>query len=413
MIAGLAAIAAAAQAPMTFEQCLQEAGQNNPDLYAGREGLKVARANLLASYSPFLPQVSAGASARKNNQELDTGYQDTTSYNAGLSADQNLFNGFQDAARLNQNRSRFTQAEINLLRVKSNLSAEISQAFARLMYAQDYLKLAENIASRRKDNYALVEMRFESGTEDRGSLLRSKALFSQALQDVTEAKRQINVAQRNLNKALGRQESGLVTVTGSWERIKAAPATSPDYEDLVKTTPEYRNADVQCAIAREQIRIARSGFLPTWSVSADYGLSDDESVIPRDESWSVGTSIGLSIFDGAQTYFSLRSAQASLRATRSQLTSTANATMAALEEKFTGWKNAVERSVLQAELLEAAATRMEIANIKYSNGLMTFQDWDTIGNDLISNQQNMLSRELNAIVSQAEWEKTVGISILP
>ena len=137
------------------------------------------------------------------------------------------------------------------------------------------------------------------------------------------------------------------------------------------------------------------------------------SVIPHDESWSVGTSIGLSIFDGAQTYFSYRSAQASLRAAQSQLTSTVNSTRSSLEEKFTSWANSAERVRLQAELLEAAETRMEIANIKYSNGLMTFQDWDTIGNDLIANQQNMLSREMNAIVTQAEWKKAAGMSVIP
>ena len=409
----LCTAAALAQAPMSFEDCLLEAGRNNPDLYAAREGVNVARANLLASYSPFLPQVSASAGASRNNQELDTGYQSTTSYRAGISADQNLFNGFQDAARLNQSRARQRQAELSLKRVKADLSAEITSAFARLLYAQDYLLLAENIAARRKDNFALVEMRFESGTEDRGSLLRSKALFSQSLQDVTEAKRQISVARCNLNKALGRQEDMPVAVTGSWQQIKNAPEDPPDFGELARTTPEYHTAEAQCAIAGEQVRVARSGFLPTWSVSADYGLSDDTSVIPHDESWSVGTSIGLSIFDGAQTYFSYRSAQASLRAAQSQLTSTVNSTRSSLEEKFTSWANSAERVRLQAELLEAAETRMEIANIKYSNGLMTFQDWDTIGNDLIANQQNMLSREMNAIVTQAEWKKAAGMSVIP
>jgi len=412
LIAGLTAIAAAAQEPMDFEECLREASQYNPDLYTARQGVKVARANLLASYSPFLPQISAGGGASRNNQELDTGYQLTTSYRAGVSVDQNIFNGFQDVARLNQKRQQFTQAEINLQRIKSDLSAEIRQAFFMLVYAQDDLILSENILSRRKDNFALVEIRFESGTEDKGSLLRSKALRSQAAQDVTESKRQINVAQCNLNKALGRQERGQVVVTGSWKNIKSTPLTAPDFQEMVNATPEYRQADAQCAIAQEQIRIARSGFLPTWSVSADYGLNDDDSIIPRNESWSVGTVIGISIFSGGKNIYALRSAHASLRVTKSQLISSANSILLNLEEKFTSWENAVERVRLQVELLEAAETRMEIANIKYSNGLMTFQDWDTIGNDLITTQKNMLSRELNAIITRAEWEKTAGISIV-
>jgi|GEM_PF-2666902 len=69
LIAGQARAAGVA-APLTFDECVREAALNNPDLYAAREGVHVARANLLGGYSPFLPQVSASAGASKNNQEL-------------------------------------------------------------------------------------------------------------------------------------------------------------------------------------------------------------------------------------------------------------------------------------------------------------------------------------------------------
>ncbi|MDO9541116.1 MAG: TolC family protein, partial [Kiritimatiellia bacterium] len=146
---------------------------------------------------------------------------------------------------------------------------------------------------------------------------------------------------------------------------------------------------------------------------ADYGLNDDQSFIPHNKSWSVGTSIGLDIFNGGQTIFALRAAHAQQRSTEAQLTSADNTIYSTLEEKFTNWQNADDRVRLQAQLLEAAEVRMEIARIKYSNGLMTFQDWDYIENELITNQKNMLSTERNAIIAQAEWEKAVGMSVVP
>ncbi len=396
---------------ITFEECIKELTANNPDLYAAREGVNVARANVLGSYSPFLPQVSANAGASRNNQEVDTGYQATRSYNASVGADQNLFNGFQDIAKLNQSRAMLSQAEINLQRVKSNLGSDLRQAFTELLFAQDSLVLDEMILGRRKENSALVEMRFEAGSEDKGALLRSQAFYSQAMLDVLESRRRIGVAERNLNKVLGRQDGVGIAVTGAWEQITTP--TPPEYEDLVKTTPEFRKADTQCVIAREQVRVVRSDFFPTWSVSANYGLSDDQSLIPHNESYSVGTSLGLDIFNGGQTIFALRAANAQLRSTQAQLTSAANSIFTSLKEKFTLWQNAADRVRLQAQLLEAAVVRMEIARVKYSNGLMTFQDWDYIENELITNQKSMLSTQRNAIITRAEWEKAVGLSVIP
>ena len=407
--AALASIATAQT--ITFEECIKELTANNPDLYAAREGVNVARANVLGSYSPFLPQVSANAGASRNNQEVDTGYQATRSYNASVGADQNLFNGFQDIAKLNQSRAMLSQAEINLQRVKSNLGSDLRQAFTELLFAQDSLVLDEMILGRRKENSALVEMRFEAGSEDKGALLRSQAFYSQAMLDVLESRRRIGVAERNLNKVLGRQDGVGIAVTGAWEQITTP--TPPEYEDLVKTTPEFRKADTQCVIAREQVRVVRSDFFPTWSVSANYGLSDDQSLIPHNESYSVGTSLGLDIFNGGQTIFALRAANAQLRSTQAQLTSAANSIFTSLKEKFTLWQNAADRVRLQAQLLEAAVVRMEIARVKYSNGLMTFQDWDYIENELITNQKSMLSTQRNAIITRAEWEKAVGLSVIP
>ena len=409
-IALLCAIASHA-GPLTLDDCLREMEQNNPDLYAAREGVNVARANLLQSYSPFLPQVSARASASRNNQELDTGYQATTAYSAGLNASQNLFNGFRDIAALNQSRARFNQAETSLRRVKANLCSDVREAFAELLYAQDALVLDEKIVVRRKENYSLVDMRFEAGSEDKGSLLRSQAFYNQSLLDVAESKRRIRVAQRRLNKALGRPDNMDISVAGKWER--ADPPAPPEMAELIKATPEYRLAEIQCVIAREQVRIARSGFLPTWDVSANFGLSDDDSLIPQNESWSVGTGIGLDIFNGGQTYFALRSARASLRSFEAQLSSEANSLLLSLESLFTAWQNATERVRLQVELLSAAETRMEIAQIKYSNGLMSFQDWDTIGNELITNQKTMLERERAAFAARALWDKALGVSLIP
>ena len=109
----------------------------------------------------------------------------------------------------------------------------------------------------------------------------------------------------------------------------------------------------------------------------------------------------------------LRAANAQLRSTQAQLTSAANSIFTSLKEKFTLWQNAADRVRLQAQLLEAAVVRMEIARVKYSNGLMTFQDWDYIENELITNQKSMLSTQRNAIITRAEWEKAVGLSVIP
>ena len=47
------------------------------------------------------------------------------------------------------------------------------------------------------------------------------------------------------------------------------------------------------------------------------------------------------------------------------------------------------------------------------SGLISFQDWDTIENDLISNQKTILVNLRDAIAAEAAWEQAQGKGYIP
>ncbi|MBU0714484.1 MAG: TolC family protein, partial [Verrucomicrobia bacterium] len=250
LIIGLLSITAqAAEPPATWDDCVNELIRNNPQLQASSMAVEKAQADVMGNYGPFLPQISADGSIGQSNTELDTGYQDSTSYRASLSAYQSLFAGFGDVATLRRSQAMLTLAEINLQTTKAALSATLRQSFARLLYAQDFVQLAEVIAARRKENVNLVEMRFEAGRENKGSFLRNKAFYQQALFDMTQSHRGLKTAQQQMAATLGRHEITILTVTGNWDFANLPEA--PDFNALALQTPDYRGAAIQVRAAKE------------------------------------------------------------------------------------------------------------------------------------------------------------------
>src|SRR5690606_38333615 len=57
---------------------------------------------------------------------------------------------------------------------------------------------------------------------------------------------------------------------------------------------------------------------------------------------------------------------------------------------------------------KASNTRAEIARAKYNNGLITFEDWDIIENELIQRQTNYLQSKKDRVVRYATWENLLG-----
>jgi outer membrane protein len=73
----------------------------------------------------------------------------------------------------------------------------------------------------------------------------------------------------------------------------------------------------------------------------------------------------------------------------------------------------VEKLKVDQAFLDAAKTRADIARTKYNNGLMTFENWDIIENDLIQRQKSFLQSQRDRVVAEAAWEQAQGKGVIP
>lgn len=412
-IAVLTAAGVLAQTTMTFDECLREAAGKNPDLYIARENVNLQRTALWKSYTLFIPSLGADLSYSRGNQELETGYETSDRYDAGIGGGYTVFNGFQDSAALNQSRASFSQSELSLRQAKADLVYSVRNAFYQLLKAQDAYNLSQEIFKLRKANAELIKIRYDSGSEDKGNLLVSEADYAQAEQAILEARRDISNAQRKLNTVLGRHESVKIVVTGSWDIV--LPPATPDFEDLAEATPAYRLAEIDTHLAREGVRKAWGAFYP--SLSLNYNLDamkDDGSYIPLGKMWTIGASVGISAINlQATDYLNLRESRIQLRQSEAEFANQANITAQNLQSAFIAWQNAVVNHDIQVKKLNAERVRMEINKIKYQNGVTSFKDWNDIQNTFISAETTLLTRQYEAVLAHAAWEKALGNSELP
>jgi len=395
---------------MTWDDCVRELIENNPELRAAQDNVEKVRADFKSNFSAFLPRIYGVGDAGKSKREADDGYSDSTSYGARITASQNIFEGFRNRAALNQSRALLISAQMDLMRVKSDLSYALRNSFSELLYAQDFLKLAEAIVARRKDNLNLVQLRFEAGRENKGSFLRSRALFHEAEYDVAKAHRSLIVAQRQLATTFGWYRDAVIKVTGKWD--VAEPQETPNFIELIRTTPEHKKAVMQLETRKQAVTMARSEYYPSLSASASAGRQGD-NFLPDKNHWSVGMTVSLPVFTGGNRFFSVQSARAEQRMAESGLINIDNELALTLKQSFAAWQDAIEQREVQAEFVHAAEVRAEIARSQYSNGMISFQDWDQIENDLIHQEKAILISRRNSLMAMAGWRKSIGTGVIP
>lgn len=394
---------------ITWDEARAAAAESNPTLVSGRETVEKARYDYNAARAAYWPTVSGSAGySRSDSDSQEGGASDQTSL--GLSAQYGLFSGFADQARVRQAESTLNRALAEWAGTQADVSASLRRAFLRLLYAQERVALAESIAVRRRQNLDLVQLRFDSGSENKGSLLRTKAGTSQAEAEVEQARRSVAVQQRELSNALGHDASDSWVVKGDWAYKE--PEADPSWKDLARATPSVRAAQAGVENNRAAVVIARGSIYPELALRAGIDRSGEEWP-PDSEAWSVGATLSIPLFTGGQNVNQLASAQASLRQAEAQLRETEQNALLDLETAWTNLRDARQQRNVQAEFLNAAEVRAEISREQYANGLLSFQDWDQIEDELIQSQQSLLASDRDAALAAAEWERVQGLSILP
>lgn len=417
ILLSLGSRAFAAEKPLAWNDCLQEAAAHNQDLLSAEQSLKAADSSKIASLGQFLPQLSvSGSLNRSGPDDSFEGALSNPGYNQGarlsLSAQQNIFSGLKDVASVDSANASLDLARAQFLQAKAQLSRDLKVAFYTLLYSQKQVELLRSIADRNKANRDLVEMNYKGGTDNKGSLLQAEASYQQSAFEVEQAARALRVGQRQLAQLLGRDPSGSLEVEGAFD-YPALSGKDPDFKNLVPSTPAHLQALARLHSSESQYVTSRASFLPTLSANASLFRAGGTFDRLDETGWSAGLAVSYPLFTGGRDFFNLKSAEESKKGAEMDLKGNDLKTAAQLESSYTAYQNAVDNTGVQGAFLKAAQSREEIGKAQYLNGLLSFQNWDQLETNLTSQQKTELSSRLGAKTAEANWELAQGKGEIP
>ncbi|QDK37160.1 TolC family protein [Bdellovibrio sp. NC01] len=406
-LTSLAISFANAQEVYTFQQAVDLVKQNNADIRSSEQNLQSSKFTIDSYRGTYYPQLSGSLGySQTGPNDPDNGSTGGSSYSATLNASQNIFNGFADVAKVDSAKAQARVSEASLAITKAKASYDLKVAYAYLLYAKDAEKITKDFLKRREDNLRMVELRFESGRENKGSLMLSQAYLLQSKSDLLKAAHGRETSESDLQKVLGLDGDRVVDVKDDIP-LREPADKDPDYQQIAMTTPTRLQSVAQVDVSEASVTSAKSSFFPTLNLTGSVGKLD-EQFFPDNDRWAVGATLSVPLFNGGRDYYSTKSATSSLYAAKSNLTSVERSLLSTLKKAFTSYQEAVADLKVNEAFLSAAKTRAEIARSKYNNGLLTFDDWDIIENDLITKTKTYLQSKRDRIVAEAAWEQAQG-----
>ncbi|OHD70941.1 MAG: hypothetical protein A2W19_08215 [Spirochaetes bacterium RBG_16_49_21] len=417
---------------LSWRECVRLAKDKNPQLVSAQQVIRQNKAAKGITRSGYLPQISANLGAEVSRQEgglsagelavysaagvgasqlLRQGVSTTSNkvekYSYGVSGTQMLFDGLKTIYDVNSAQSLVEYAQYQYAYTSSQLRHDLRLAFVQLLKAQESIVISKEITARWKKNRELVLMRYKAGREHRGSLMSAEANLAQAHYRLLQAERSITAAQRGLLRQMGFYSFTSVRAGGTLRGAIQHDRNKPDFNNIVDAHPLVLQIVKRKESARYTEKSQIAGLSPVISATGSIGKSDDK-FLPKNTNWSAGVQATLPLFDGGNRYYNIEKARAAHRQLKADELNTREQVILALEQKWIDWQNAIDLVGVQRKFLAAAEERSRIAEAEYSLGLVLFDNWIIIEDDLAQKKLAYLDARANELNAEAEWIQAKG-----
>ena len=375
--------------PLTAAEAAQIALHHQPSIAIATAGLAAAQGLQTQAVSGLRPTISVGASYTAN-PIIASGGGAQPAISASASVRQLLFDFDHTRNLVRQTNAQTQSASANLSRAQSDLIFQTKQAFYQ--YAQNSRLIDINLANLRnqQSHLAMAQARTKAGLGLPVDVVRAQTAVSDAIFNLNLSQNTASVSKVLLTLLMGIDPRTPIQVADSSE----PPIAADDVNVLVATAlqqrPDLLQAQANVLSNQYGVSAAKTSNSPALVGSAGWGDRGD-NFMPANFSLNYGVAIQWNAFDAGLTTGKVKTAQANLQSSQSQLDATRLSVMTDVAQAYLNLKTAEQRVVTSDAEIANAQEGVNLTQGRYNAGLGTFLDVLDAQTALVNAQTNRVN----------------------
>ena len=265
----------------------------------------------------------------------------------------------------------------NARTVLTTLISDVAQSYFDLLELDREADVDRRTLASRQASLELVRRRFEEGLTNELDVRRAEQELATAAAAVPGVERRIAETENRLSVLLGRNP-GPIPRGGVLDAQTAPPQVPAGLPSmLLERRPDIRQAEQQLISANAHIGEAKAAFFPRISLTGMFGVESaslSELFTGPSRAWQFGPTITFPIFHAGQLLGNLHAAEARQQQALIQYQQTIQQAFREVEDALVFRAKASEIRTQQAVRVQAAQRAVDIANLRYTNGLGTYLD---------------------------------------
>jgi outer membrane protein len=398
-------------------QVYKQARLSNPELRRSAADRDAAFEKINEARSPLLPQLGLGADYTYSNGFRDSNGVNSNATSASLQLTQTLFDMSKWRALTLQEKAAGIQ-DVTFQTDQQTLILNTATAYFNVLSAIDSLSYTEAQKQAIYRQLDQTTQRFNVGLVAITDVQNARSQYDTVLANEVTARNNLDNAVEQLRQVTGNYYPELASLNvDNFKTDKPQPVNA-----LLKEA-ENRNLSLLQArlnqdLAREQIRQAQDGHLPTLDLTASTGVSDtsysgsktnnaqfDDSNVGQNK---VGLNFSLPIFQGGMVNSQVKQAQYNFVGASEQLETAHRSVVQNVRSSFNNVNASISSIKAYEQAVVSAQSSLDASEAGYSVGTRTIVDVLDATTALYNAKQQLSSARYNYLINQLNIKSALG-----
>lgn len=399
------------QKQWTLKECVDHALEKNITIEQNKLSVEIAKEGVEIAKGNFLPNLNGNTNGSVN---FGSGF-DPVSQNRvatsffgggmGLSSGITIFNGYRNTNTYKQAQLGVESSVLDLKVIENNISLQIVNGYLNVLFAKENLAAARVQAEISKKQIEAAQKSFDAGTIPKGDLLNAQSTAATDAQSVIARENALDLALLTLAQ--------LIQVPNENFDIAPIDVGTPSsqllysnsdiiYQKSLTTQPEISRAAIAIENQDYNIKIAKSGFLPSVSGSASLstnfgfnlknGLLNQSFFSQLNDNlvYGLGVSVGIPIFNRFQTKNRVDQALINKKIFESRLENEKLTLKQTIEQAFLDVRTALKTYEAAKISLDAQEEAFKNAQQRFNFGALSLFDFELVRTRLVNAQAAMI-----------------------
>ncbi|MFT7250330.1 MAG: outer membrane protein [Flavobacterium sp.] len=302
----------------TLEECVDYAIKNNISIKQSELDLKTSDVEKMEAIGGFLPTLSANANYSMNTgasiNPVTNQFQNQTfkSFSASANSGVVLFNGLANWKTLQRSKLNQIANTYRLDKMKDDIALSIANSYLQILFNKEQLKVLINQNTITKENLIRTQQLIDAGSLPAGDIYELQATDATQQQQIISTENTLLISKIALSQIMLINDYSTFDISDEVIDLPLTDLSNETQQTILLKAKESVN-DIKIAlsnvgIAKKDVSISRSSYLPTlsafigyntrWSESTPFNFADQLSLF---DGTAIGLQLSVPILNGLST----------------------------------------------------------------------------------------------------------------